>query len=306
MSQSFNEVATQWKADKRQWVKPSSYAVYVQLLNKHLLPFFAGKEAIGEAEIQAFVNEKLASGLSRKSIQDSLMVLKMILRHGEKTGAWPHATFDVHFPTTTGIKAAVPVLSRQQHKVLHGYLQEHFSFRNLGLLICLQSGLRIGEVCGLQWKDMDVAAGVMHVRKTVQRIWLADGDERAYYLSVASPKTASSVREIPISSELMRIIRPLKRFVPEDYYLVSNSPDPLEPRYYRAYFRKVLLSLDLPPLRFHALRHSFATRCIEAKCDYKTVSAILGHSSISTTMNLYVHPGLGAKRQVIERVGGGY
>jgi len=274
MTKSFEAVAAMWKADKRQWVKPASYATYVVLLNRHLLPFFSGKESISEAEIQAYVNAEIASGLCRKSVRDSLTVLKMILRYGEKTAGWPHAVFDVHYPKSSEVKTEMQVLSNKQQKILHRYLQEHFSFRNLGLLICMQCGLRIGEVCGLQWKDLDISAGVMKIRKTVQRIWLSDGPERENYLLVASPKTLSSVRDIPLSRELTGQLRPMKRLMPDDCYLVSNSTVP---------------------------RHSFATRCIEAGCDCKTVSAILGHSSVTTTMNLYVHPDTGAKRQVIEK-----
>ena len=87
-----------------------------------------------------------------------------------------------------------------------------------------------------------------------------------------------------------------------EFYVVSNAPVPLEPRYYRDYFRRLLTKLNIPPIRFHALRHSFATRCIESKCDYKTVSVILGHSSLATTMDLYVHPGYKEKKLAIERM----
>lgn len=303
MSQTFETVAANWKAEKRQWVKPSSYSTYVQLLNTHLLPAFAGKEVPTEKEIQEFVNERIAAGLSRKSVQDTLLVLKMILRYGEKTGNWPHAQFEIHYPAGTKFKPAITVLSGRDQLTLYRYLSEHLSFRNLGLLICLNSGLRIGEMCGLQWRDLDLAARVLHVKKTVQRIYLADGSERESYLSVSTPKTESSVRDIPIGRNLAEIIKPLKRIAKADNYLVSNSSKPLEPRCMRAYFRKLLDTLKLPPVRFHALRHSFATRCIEAGCDYKAVSAILGHASISTTLNLYVHPDNTAKRRVIEKVG---
>ncbi|MBR5403554.1 MAG: site-specific integrase [Bacteroidales bacterium] len=301
MSQTFETVAAAWKAEKRQWVKPSSYSTYVQLLNVHLLPAFA--EVPSEKEIQDFVNREIAAGLSRKTVQDTILVLKMILRYGEKGGLWPHVEFEVHYPSGTKTKPTIPVLSGREQKALHKYLEEHLSYRNLGLLICLNSGLRIGEMCGLQWKDLDLAARVIHVRKTVQRIYLADGPEKESYLSVTSPKTESSVRDIPIGRNLVEKIRQLKRTAQADNYLVSNTRKPLEPRYMRIYFRKVLDALKLPPVRFHALRHSFATRCIEAGCDYKAVSAILGHASISTTLNLYVHPDNAAKRKVIEKVG---
>ena len=305
MSQlSFNDVTALWKADKRRWVKPSTYAVYVQIINKHILPFFGAMTAgqLSEESIQRFADGLLAQGLSIHSIRDALMILKMILRYGEKLGAWPNIVYEIHFPTTVKCNAEVPVLSQAEERKLLNHLKENFSFRNLGILICLYSGLRIGEVCALQWKDLDIATGEIRVTKTVQRIWLSDGEEKAYTLSVGQPKTASSHRNIPICKELMKIIRPLRKVMAEDYFVISNSAFPMEPRYYRDYFRKLLSRLGIPPIRFHALRHSFATRCIESKCDYKTVSVILGHSSLATTMDLYVHPGHEEKKRCINRM----
>jgi len=300
----FNDVTALWKADKRRWVKPSTYAVYVQITNKHILPFFGSTkpEELSEESIQRFADGLLAQGLSVHSIRDVLMILKMILRFGEKLSAWPHILYEIHFPTTAMHNANVPVLTNADQRRLLKYLKENFSFRNLGILICLYSGLRIGEVCALQWKDLDVATGEIHITKTVQRIWLSDGDEKEYRLSVGQPKTASSVRNIPICKEILKIVRPLRKVMADDFYIISNAAAPLEPRYYRDYFRKLLATLGIPPTRFHSLRHSFATRCIESKCDYKTVSVILGHSSLATTMDLYVHPGLEEKKRAIERM----
>ncbi len=174
---------------------------------------------------------------------------------------------------------------------------------NLGILICLAAGLRIGEVCSLQWDDVDVASGVIRVNKTIQRIYLADGNERFTGIIIDKPKTRNSQREIPMTRELLGLLRPLKKNARGDYYVLTNAPKPTEPRTYRQYFNKILQRLDLPQMRFHGLRHSFATRCVESKCDYKTVSVLLGHSNISTTLNLYVHPNLEQKRKCINSMG---
>ena len=299
---TFSEVASLWKADKRQYVKTSSYAAYLQQLNKHILPYFGDHESLSADEVQNYAHRLLEQGLALKTVQDSILVLKMIYRYGERMGVWPHLDFRIHYPTSAGKRNALPVLSVAQQQRLSRYLQENFSFRNLGLLICLQSGLRIGEICGLQWKDLDMTTGEIHVRKTVFRISLSDGNEREYSLSIGTPKTQSSVRDIPIIKALADIIRPLRKIVNPEYYVVSNKAQPLEPRYYRDYYKKVLLQLGIPPIRFHALRHSFATRCIESKCDYKTVSVILGHASISTTLDLYVHPGYTEKKKCLDRM----
>ena len=299
---TFSQVASLWKAHKRQYVKTTSYAAYVQHLNKHIIPRFGDHVIISADEIQDFANGLLGRGLALKTVKDSVLILKMIHRYGERLGAWPHLDFRIHYPTSAEEKKALPILSMPQQQRLIRHLRDNFSFRNLGLLICLHSGLRIGEICGLQWKDLDTIAGEIHVRKTVSRIWIHDGEERRYMLSIGSPKTSASVRDIPITKALADVIRPLRKIVNPEFYVVSNAPEPLEPRYYRDYYMKVLRELGIPPIRFHALRHSFATRCIESKCDYKAVSVILGHASISTTMDLYVHPGYAEKKKCVERM----
>ena len=299
---TFSQVAALWKADKRQYVKMSSYAAYVHHLNKHLLPWFGERTEIRADDVQAYSNRMLERGLSLKTVKDSILVLKMVHRYGERLGLWAHLDLRLHYPTTAEEQKSLPVLTMPQQQRLVRYLQDNFSFRNLGLLICLHSGLRIGEICALQWKDLDLAAGEIHVRKTISRIWISDGDEKEYRLSVGTPKTKSSVRDIPITKPLAQIVRPLRKIVNPDHYVVSNEAEPLEPRYYRDYFFRILTRLSIPPIRFHALRHSFATRCIESRCDYKTVSVILGHASISTTLDLYVHPGHNEKKRCLERM----
>lgn len=192
----------------------------------------------------------------------------------------------------------VKVLSHADQKRLMAYLQGNFSFMNLGVYICLSAGLRIGEVCALTWDDLDVDAGVVRINKTLQRIYLGGSTE----VVIGPPKSANSIREIPMSDELMKVVKSLKRIVNGGFYILTNSPRPTEPRSYRNHFKRLMQKLDLPLVKFHGLRHSFATRCIESDCDYKTVSVLLGHSSISTTLNLYVHPNLDQKRKCIERM----
>lgn len=117
-----------------------------------------------------------------------------------------------------------------------------------------------------------------------------------------TPKTKNSIREIPMTKDLLKMVRPVKKVVNGNFYVLTNEPQPTEPRTYRNYYKRLILSLGLPSMKFHGLRHSFATRCIESKCDYKTVSVLLGHSNISTTLNLYVHPNMEQKKRCIDRM----
>lgn len=298
---TIKEIVDIWKEDKRQYVKQSTMAVYLLSLENHLLPIFGGKMEVTEEEVQAFALDKLNHGLSQKSIKDMLIVLKMVVRFGEKQGWLNHVEWKVKFPANQP-KATLPILTKEHQKKLMDYLKDNFTFPNLGILVCLSTGLRIGEVCALKWSDINMDTGLLHVNRTIERIYIVDSDKPHTEIVINTPKTKNSLREIPLSKELVRIFKSLMKVVNKDYYVLTNNTKPTEPRTYRNYFNKLLKQLDIPRLKFHGLRHSFATRCIESHCDYKTVSVLLGHADISTTLNLYVHPNEEQKRSCIDKM----
>ena len=300
-NKTFEEIVVLWQADKKQYVKRSTYSAYSLLVNNHLIPAFAGVYDVTEDMVQSFVFTKLEQGLSQKSIKDILIVLKMILRFGVKQGCLEHREIDVKFPTERE-RQEVEVLSRNNQKHIMEYVQSHFTFMNLGIYICLCAGLRIGEVCALVWDDIDVENGVINVSKTIQRIYVIEGGEKHTEVIIDTPKSKNSIREIPIARDLLKMIKPFKKVVNGRFYVLTNSAQPTEPRTYRNYYKRLMTQLDMPKLKFHGLRHSFATRCIESKCDYKTVSVLLGHSNISTTLNLYVHPNMEHKKKCVEQM----
>lgn len=295
------EIVSLWKIDKKQYVKKSSFSAYVLLIENHLLPTFGEETLIEEAQVQAFVFQKLAQGLSQKTIKDILIVLKMVLKFGAKHQWITHMPFDIQFPTDRE-KYTIEVMSRANQKKVMLHIQEHFTFRSLGVYICLSSGMRIGEVCALTWEDIDTDNGIINVSKTIQRIYLVEDGLRKTELILDTPKTKNSIREIPMSRDLLKMLKPFKKIVNSSFFVLTNDAKPTEPRTYRAYYKNLMKSLNMPELKFHGLRHSFATRCIESKCDYKTVSVLLGHSNITTTLNLYVHPNLEQKKKAIDQM----
>lgn len=290
-----------WKEDKKQYVKKSSYSAYLLLIENHLLPTFGEQISVEESEVQEFVFKKLEEGLSQKTIKDILIVLKMILKFGVKNKLFEYQQFDVQFPTERE-NPGIEILSRTNQKKIMNYVQEHFTFKNLGIYICLSAGIRIGEICALTWEDINTDTGIISIRKTIQRIYIVEDKKRHTELILDTPKTKNSIREIPMSRNLQKMLKPIKKVVNESFYVLTNEAKPTEPRTYRNYYKKLMKELDIPDLKFHGLRHSFATRCIESNCDYKTVSVILGHSNISTTLNLYVHPNMEQKKKCIDQM----
>lgn len=296
-----SKVIDLWKNDKKQYVKKSSYSAYMLLIENHLLPSFGSRFSVQESDVQEFVFKKLEEGLSQKTIKDILIVLKMILKFGVKNKLLEYQQFDIQFPTERE-RFEIEVLSKNNQKKIMNYVQEHFTFKNLGIYICLSAGIRIGEICALTWDDIDTETGIINIRKTIQRIYVIEDNDRRTELILDSPKTKNSIRDIPMSRDLLKMLKPIKKVVNSSFYLLTNDFKPTEPRTYRNYYKKLMKELDMPELKFHGLRHSFATRCIESKCDYKTVSVILGHSNISTTLNLYVHPNMEQKKKCIDQM----
>lgn len=290
-----------WLNDKKQYVKKSTISAYVLLIKNHITPTFGSYNHISEEQVQAFVFEKLEAGLSKKTIQDILIVLKMVLKFGAKHNLLHYKPFEIRFPTEQKGQQ-LEVLSRANQKIIMHYVQEHFTFRNLGVYICLSTGMRIGEVCALTWADINTDTGLISINKTIQRIYTVENGKGKTELIIDSPKTQNSVREIPMSRELLRMVKSVKKIVNSSFYVLTNEAKPTEPRTYRNYYKNFMDSLGIPHLKFHGLRHSFATRCIESNCDYKTVSVLLGHSNISTTLNLYVHPNTEQKKKAINQM----
>ena len=300
-NKTIREIAEAWKEYKRPYVKQSTMAAYVLILENHVLPEFGDNDSLHEHDVQAFVLKKIERGLSVKSVKDFLIVLKMVMKFGVKNEWMTHYEWDIKYPANNQPKE-LEVLSVANHKKILDYVQHNFTFMSLGIYISLSTGLRIGEICALKWSDINVADGTITVQRTIERIYVVEGGKKHTQLVINTPKTVNSCREIPMSKELLAMVKPMKKVVNGDFYVLTNEDKPTEPRTYRNYYNRLMEKLDIPKLKYHGLRHSFATRCIEAGCDYKTVSVLLGHSNISTTLNLYVHPNMEQKKRCINKM----
>ncbi len=298
---SINEIYSEWKEMKRRLVKESTLSTYTTNAEKHILPLLGTRNGLKENDVQSFVFNLLGQGLSTKTVKDILIILKMIVHYGVKRGCMKWCEWDVKLPKSEE-RTTVKVLTMSQQKTVMAFLKNNFSFRNLGLYICLNTGMRIGEICALKWDDINIGSKTININRTIERVYVTEGKHRYTKVIISSPKTICSRREIPISTELTRMLRPIMTIATRDGYVLTNAAKPLEPRIYRRYYQKIMERLGMPCINFHGLRHTFATRCIESNCDYKTVSSILGHSNISTTLNLYVHPDIGQKRKCIDKM----
>lgn len=265
---TIREIAAAWKEYKRPYVKQSTMAAYVLILENHILPTFGEDNSLPEQSVQAFVLHKIESGLSTKSVKDILIVLKMVMKFGVKKEWMTYYEWDIKYPPSSENKV-LDVLSVTNHRKILNHIQSHFTFMGLGIYISLSTGLRIGEICALKWSDINVTDGILTVNRTIERIYIIEGEKKHTELVINTPKTKNSCREIPMNKELLGMLKPLKKVVNDDYYILTNDERPTEPRTYRNYYKRLMEKLDIPKLKYHGLRHSFATRCIEVGCDYK-------------------------------------
>ena len=298
----------QWLSRKEQLVKESTFAAYSNIAVNHLLPKFSHFEldAFNEEIIQEYAFELLkkgrldgTGGMGERSAKDIIIVLKNSLRDAMRLKKIPLAVYEIRFPNNQNhYKVTVLPPAEQQRLIQAVYLS--LTPKSAGILLSLYTGMRIGEVCALRWENIDLENKMINVTQTVQRIYKKDltGAGKSKLL-MATPKTRSSARSIPISQLLLPILRKFQTSDTQTFF-ISGHKKCVEVRTFRTFFDSFLNKNEISKFNFHVLRHTFATRCIEAGGDCKTVSELLGHASVNITLNLYVHPQVEQKRRCVE------
>lgn len=304
----FKEFIPIWINEKKPYVKGSTIATYKLTINKNLLPNFGELDIdkINSDLVTKYALNQLDNGLSIKSVQDTIIVLKSILKQATIKGFAQSKIIEVRYPTSykdNFNKEKIETFNDNDYSKLINYCKNHLTYKNLGILIVAYSGIRIGEICALRWEDIDIENECIEINKTLQRVYLDEEErqENNTEIIIQSAKTVNSNRSIPIINDLLIILKPLKKLYNEKSYILTNEDNPLEPRTYRQYYKRLLEKLKINYIKFHGLRHSFATRCINKGIDVKTVSDILGHSKVEITMNLYVHPTNDTKKKAIQK-----
>lgn len=298
---SFKKACDLWKVGKAGYVKDTTLAAYSLIIKAHLLPRFKRLSDVTPESFQALIDSKFEEGLSVSSVKAIILVLKMVIGFCEDEGWMEPQPYRLRMPPARK-RRETQVLPLKEEKNLLVWLHKHPTPYNVGLLICVYCGLRIGEVCALRWSDLDMDDLVIHVRRAVHRIYLADQSPRRSVLAIGSPKTADSWRDVPVVAKLARSIKEGCRTGTNDSYLLTGNSFPADPQNLRNNYKRICQSLGIPYRKVHGLRHTFATRCIESRCDFKTLSSILGHSDVRTTLNIYVHPDMDQKRKTVERM----
>lgn len=302
------QLMNEWLYSKQDIVKESTYVHYTRIIQKHINPVLGSYylSAVTTDMINSYLRQKLHSGnlktgygLSPKTVADirSIILQAMDFARYKK---YPCIIDNrLFFPRSAPCQ--ISVFSLEEQMSLEKILYCSTDAFKLGVLLSLYSGLRIGELCALQWKDIHFNDGTLRISKTIIRIQDTDSfSSQKTKLLITHPKTNSSYRIIPLPSFILKLL--LEHKQPPDYYLLTASPQPMEPRSCLSRYKRLLRISGVKPYSFHTLRHTFATRCIENGFDAKTLSEILGHASVTTTLQRYVHPSMDIKRAQMERL----
>lgn len=296
------DLAELWMAERGAVLKRSSLSTYRLIVNKHLIPAFGECEDVGDADVSRFIENLKGKGCNAKTVRDYLAVLRMIVRWAEDRCLAGHIR--INSPIQSRQKQAeIQVLTVEEERKLLRYLRSNLSLKNIGVWMSVTTGMRIGEICALQWCDIDLKNKLVRVNRTVNRIYRAGEDgSTTTVINLDRPKTSQSERTVPLSMELVKKLVHLKAISEESNYVITNSARPTEPAVYRRYYNRMMEKLGLPGFKFHTLRHTFATRCVECNVDYKVLSHILGHADIGTTLNTYVHPSEKQKHLAVNKM----
>lgn len=307
-----SNIAEQWLLRQKMIVKESTYAKYRTNVDNHILPQLGTLRIteLNSALINMYIQHLKENGrsdgrggLSAKYIRDLYTILRGIIHYAELEYNFPNAVKNCRMPPKEEIKNRI--LSKEEQKRLENYVKADVKDRKkCGILLALYTGLRLGEICALQWRDIDLQEGLVNVSKTMQRIQNPNREEAPRtLLIISSPKSRSSVRSIPLPSFLQEYLK--EQDCPNNntaYFLTNQTDQIIEPRNYQYHFRRYMQELHMEQVHFHTLRHTFATRGIESGMDMKSLSEILGHTDINITMNTYVHSSVEEKRRQIEKL----
>ena len=295
----FNDVANEWLLFKKTKIKESTYLNYKYLIANKF------SKTIGEKTLEELLNydfnyfiEQLMEKLSTKTVKDTVVILKCILKFAE-------IKYDINFKLSlvsspTIYKKEITIFNEREKRRIERKCVKLNDIKELGVVVSMYAGLRIGEVCALKWEDIDFENRIINVTHTLQRVYVSRRNTKVIY---TTPKTQKSLRKIPINNNLYVILKVFsKNYDKGDFILSGDKNKWIEPIAYRYTYKKILKSAKVTYKKYHTLRHTFATRCINVGMDVKSLSEILGHSNVTITLNTYVHSSFATKNKYINRL----
>ena len=305
---SYSEILKMWLLSAKNHVKESTFSRYNHLVERHIQPFLGGYQIgeISNALLEKYIDHLLqcgrldgSGGLSPKSVSDILVVIKRSMRYAQENN-------HLVICSTAGLSVKrsrnnMRVLSKIEQRQLEYVLMQDMDLTKFTVLLCLYTGIRIGEACALRWEHIRLDSGILEVRETMQRIQAPQNMASKTRIIITEPKSASSNRDIPLPRFLMQYAVQFQADR-NAFVLTGEKNQFIEPRTHQNRFRNYVKTSGIEHANYHALRHTFATRCVELGFEIKSLSEILGHSNVNITLNKYVHSSFELKKKNMERL----
>lgn len=286
-------IITEWLSVVKHNIRHSTYVKYEGVINNHIIPEMGNLSVrlIARSNISAFTDKLINKGLAVSTINNILIVFGMGLAYAEEE-------YNIKCPKIKTLKNQLKetrVLTKEEEQTLINHIVNFDSIYCFGILLSLYTGIRIGELCALEWSD--IRNGKIYITKTMQRIRDNNGKS---IIMITKPKSEKSNRIIPVPKSIENLIE--KYRLPKGYVIHQSNNKYIEPRLIQKKFKGIVSESGLEEVHFHTLRHTFATRCVELGFDIKTLSEILGHSSVSTTLQRYVHSSFELKQNNMDKL----
>lgn len=302
----FQSLAEEWFRHMEPLVKESTYRKYSNLWKSYIRPQLGHMQIpdISQSILEEYCAALLTSGgskgegLSAKTVSDTMSLIRCVLQFCISKKIM--VSCDTRMITVKQCTKKMRVLTVNEQQILCNHINSNPSPQNVGVLFCLFTGIRIGEICALKWEDISFSEKTVHIHQTMQRIQI-DETEHKTKIIITTPKSTCSIRTIPLPDELVSVLKTVTGPA-SGYFLTGSDKRWIEPRTMQYHFKSLLKRCKIDDANYHALRHTFATRCVELGFDVKSLSEILGHASVNITMNRYVHPSMNLKRKNMERL----
>ncbi len=302
-----SEISICWLTEASADLKESSIVKYRNMLRCYILPVFGNCELsdITNEKLIAFVNDLRTNGGAKKNglasstVSEIITIMNSLRLYALKRGLT--VFYSTECVSVKREKNYIRVFSILEQRTLIAYLRKNMDLTAVGILICLYTGIRVGELCALKWDDIDLIEKNMKIGRTMQRLKV-EGKAVKTEVKILEAKSKQSIRVIPLPDVLMEILSGKSR--KGSFVLTGSETKFIEPRVIQNRFKKILKKCGIEEANFHATRHTFATRCVELGFDIKSLSEILGHASVTITMNKYVHPTMELKAKNMNKFTG--
>lgn len=279
-------------------IKKSSYTVYSSLVENHIDTELGNMRLcdITKLTVQGFINGLVAKW-EPSTVKLIYTVLKLGLDTAADNGLMPTVCKRIKLPKQKNKE--VVVFGKNEQKAIEKYIESSDNPNDIGILICLYTGIRIGELCALEWKNVDLKRGVISIQQTLYRA-KSDKEKKKTEIVIALPKSDTSVRDIPLPKFLTAKLKAIEH---GGGFLINRKGKFIEPTVYARRYKAILKEIGVRDVKFHTTRHTFATRALEIGMDIKTLSEILGHASPTVTLNIYAHSLPEHKAKEMDRLG---